>query len=203
MMERQKSEGRRQKAEVVSLSLRRFGRRLLNVLATLSLLLCLATLALWLRSYMCSDSLSYTHAYQAADPIRRWWFSNSLKGQLQISSWVTPGTLAADVPVGYVFTTHPPSSPTARDFFASRTSGFTKWFLGFAVILDHEPAAGFSVKWVSFPHWFLALLLAILPVTRLVAFMRRRRRYAEGHCVHCGYDLRATPQRCPECGTPA
>jgi hypothetical protein len=49
------------------------------------------------------------------------------------------------------------------------------------------------------PLWVPGALLASAAlVSGYRAGFRRR---TAGHCPHCGYDLRATPERCPECGT--
>jgi hypothetical protein len=45
------------------------------------------------------------------------------------------------------------------------------------------------------------LLFAILPTWRAVRFLPGRARRRAGRCPSCGYDLRATPDRCPECGS--
>ena len=60
------------------------------------------------------------------------------------------------------------------------------------------------VQW-SFgaPYWFLAALAGVAPALRARRALRRRRervRRSKGLCASCGYDLRATPGCCPECG---
>jgi hypothetical protein len=50
------------------------------------------------------------------------------------------------------------------------------------------------------PHWCLAIVTGILPAVWAAMAFRRRRVAAAGLCPTCGYDLRASPDRCPECG---
>lgn len=57
------------------------------------------------------------------------------------------------------------------------------------------------VEAFEFPYWLVVLLAGLFPLWQLAVHVRHRRRVATGHCRICGYDLRATPDRCPECGT--
>jgi 4-amino-4-deoxy-L-arabinose transferase-like glycosyltransferase len=57
-------------------------------------------------------------------------------------------------------------------------------------------------RWFVLPHWSLMFLLTIPSLSKLDTLLRpgRRRNSDSGVCAVCGYDLRATPDQCPECG---
>lgn len=59
------------------------------------------------------------------------------------------------------------------------------------------------------PHWVVVLLSMLLPSSWIATSVRhwmgrrrsRRTVCSYGFCPGCGYDLRASPGRCPECGS--
>ena len=55
---------------------------------------------------------------------------------------------------------------------------------------------------IILPFWIPTLVFALtLSATRPMHNRRRRKRNKLGLCLKCGYDLRASKDRCPECGT--
>jgi hypothetical protein len=66
---------------------------------------------------------------------------------------------------------------------------------------DTAPRLGDDAHILVAPLWFLALLFAIAPTLAARRWRRRRREARKGLCSRCGYDLGASRDRCPECGT--
>jgi hypothetical protein len=70
---------------------------------------------------------------------------------------------------------------------------------GFAFASWYEGSIHCYYSVLVMKDWFLMLLSGIYPLLALT--MSRIRRKPSGFCRKCNYDLRATPDRCPECGT--
>jgi hypothetical protein len=179
--------------EVAHASLPVIRRRLFTIVSAISLLLCIATVALWIRSYVVVDRISNARPSGDWLDVRtienvRGTFAYRLGtrfSDLMSSGWSYETLRAAD---------H--GGPRRRWMTGRRLE-----FLGLTITIRHVAVGALErVGEATIPHWLLAPLFAILPSLRLRAILRSHKRLRRGLCAACGYDLRATPDRCPECG---
>ena len=169
-------------------------RRLFNAVTTLSLLLAATAAALWAVSHLASIFVGYAHAPASVEPVavfRLDLAAGNGNGWIRLVRADTVYDTSLVVgPPGFHFR-FKPSTDVAK--FAGRSVlGFGRKRL--------RPAVWYSEDGVAFPLWLPIILFALLPSLRAHNRHRQRRRRAGGACLSCGYDLRATPGRCPECG---
>jgi hypothetical protein len=165
----------------------RLFRVLLNALTVVSLLLFAATVIMWARSYdfidefFCWDSSGFTElsSYRDGFAVHQVHHANLLP--YERFTWRSRKMGGYKVGWGTLFSTYA-----------------LKWqFAGFAWFRD-------GTFWILvFPAWCPTAIFSVLPARAVVRCYKRRRAQAAsaGFCSTCGYDLRATPDRCPECGT--
>ena len=53
---------------------------------------------------------------------------------------------------------------------------------------------------VGIPYWSILIVSIAIPAAWMLKQRNLKQRRTAGQCLACGYDLRATPDRCPECG---
>jgi hypothetical protein len=178
-------------------------RRLFSLVCVLSLALSLAFAVLWVRSLWTGDSVRWFGAAQNLDVytgphLVMVTFEDDVDMRLAGAGWMH---LSYAIQKGRNGATWP--WPRVRQLLAP---------LGFYVDHDRTPLSvvpgpvtrhegGRAIYLVCVPYWLLVAGTGLpLPLLRVPGFVRSRRRSARGLCVGCGYDLRATPGRCPECG---
>src|SRR5258708_2579923 len=64
-----------------------------------------------------------------------------------------------------------------------------------------DGAGGYTAVFVMLPHWAFLGMAAVLPALVVGGRVKARHRRTNGACRRCGYDLRESPDGCPECGS--
>jgi hypothetical protein len=187
-------------------------RRLFTLLSALSLLLCIALLALWVRSRSVLEVLDRFNDRPLAPA--GWLFTrHSIRSDLggvtfrrrtfsfqRLSyhfSWAEPGLRYRRVDFA------PRDYDYDGDDYIALDTYWRRLGFGYESYEVSDRRAGITTTkcLVRAPYWLLCIATGVLPSLWAVRRLRERGRRHNSLCMRCGYDLRATPGRCPECGT--
>jgi hypothetical protein len=152
-------------------------RHLFNTLAAMSFMLCMATAAVWITNPW--RPMFFGRPQIAVGDL----YIHGENGQTSFS-W-TPQPSAGPWDYG--------SGNTAKPWYLPMSDSCTWHAAEFG--LD-APQGNGNIHFVI-PSWFIVAVTILLPIVWLIRF---RPAMKQGLCPACGYDLRATPNRCPECG---
>ena len=182
--------------------MRRPFRVLFTFAAGVSLVLCVATVVLWVRSYggiRCVAEVNPATPPGGGVAIMALMDQGRIVviGQSPFRRAMIDPVARSRRQIGFWTFTPPLNDPPSWAWL--RTAGPETF---------RREAAGFIVQatpgwmWlVTVPCWAVVIATNIVPAAWV---LRRRRALGTqrlGFCLRCGYDLRATPDRCPECGT--
>jgi hypothetical protein len=181
--------------------------RLHTVFAVSAMLIFAAVAMVWIKSYWKGNGIGYmTYRIDSPNAGQRFIHdAEMISGSLTIGSERADLTRPGEVEYAkqaahglYIY------SPQPRYANINWTQRISVWnHLGFFHLTD--PGSNRSTfSRIVLPGWFLVLVTASLCGPVLLFSLRARRsamRWEAGQCQRCGYDLRETPIRCPECGT--
>ena len=180
-------------------------RRLLNLIATISLLLGFAAIVFWIRSYSNEEAICYGNV---DEPM--YYQLTSDRGLLAYE-WIDLSAMPNEMQVEYLrglwtysLPWHPVSAGWVKYYTAGTVSA--QWIF---ITADGPRALGATGPGskqfrgppghaVAVPYWTVAGLLLLLPIGRLATLAQQRRQRAEGLCPKCGEALDET-DRCPRC----
>jgi hypothetical protein len=165
---------------------RRLIRIAFNALAVISLLLAILVAGLWVRSYGRVDFFHYNRNSPTIANVQGVG-GFSTYGWLVVAVFDWPqGQNPRKLGFGGRVQVLDPKDPATAKYAED-------WKYGYF-------SAGAGHGQLTFRWWNVFILTGILPAAWGVMRYCRHRIVKAGRCLTCGYDLRATPERCPECG---